>query len=100
MTQHADIPLVRDVMEDVQRATLAMQSQLQHQLSGNIQLSTALRVIGYLKRLTVFGDRELRVVFLQCRTSYLSELLSQIPNANAYIYVRSEPRPPRMLSQR
>lgn len=51
-------------------------------------MASALRVIGHLKRLGSHTDAELRVVFLQCRTTFLSENLNQIPTANAYVFVR------------
>lgn len=74
-------------MQDVQRATASMQAQLQQQLCGNVSLSTSIRIIGYLKRLAVHSERELRVVFLQSRGAFLAHLISQIPTSNSYIFV-------------
>jgi hypothetical protein len=76
-------------MDDVKLSTIAMQMQLHQQLRGNVQLPVCLRVIGYLKRLSVYNEKELRYVFLQCRNSYLEECIGQIPTSNVSQHVRS-----------
>lgn len=74
-------------MEDVNASARTMQAQLHQQLCGDIQLPGCLRVIGYLRRLSMYSDRELRITFLQCRTVYLNECLNKILATNPYNYV-------------
>lgn len=63
--------------------------QLHHELrSSNVQLPVCLRIIGYLKRLGIYNERELRLSFLQSRGSWLHNTLNSIPTSNPYSYVK------------
>ena len=86
-SQHHDIPIVRIVAEEIKESTTAMQRQLHSLLSGAVTLPTCLRLIGFLRRLGLYSDFELRIIYLQCRTAFLNEKLSLIPSTNAYAYV-------------
>lgn len=86
-SQHHDIPIIRMVAEEIKESTTAMQRQLHTLLSGSVTLPSCLRLIGFLRRLGLYSDFELRIVYLQCRSAFLNEKLSLIPSTNAYAYI-------------
>lgn len=85
--QHQDIPVIRLVAEEIKASTIAMQIQLHQSLSGAITLPGCLRIIGYLKRLGIYSDWELRIVYLQCRGQYMNESLAVVPTNNHYNFL-------------
>lgn len=80
-----DEDIVSSVCNEVVALIRQMVLQLVSLLRGPVQLPTSLRVIGYLRRLEVFSESRLRMLFLQCRGDWLRASLdsSVSPNAQA-----------------
>ena len=74
------IPLVSSVVKAVQGSLKVMLQSLLAQLRAPIQLPACLRVVGYLRRMDVFTETELRLRFLQARDAWLTGVLSSIPD--------------------
>ena len=72
------IPLVASVVKAVQGSMKVMLHSLLAQLRTPIQLPACLRVVGYLRRMDIFTETELRLRFLQARDSWLSGTLTTI----------------------
>ena len=81
------IPLIQSIARDVSSTMDLMQSQLLQLLGTSIQLPACLKTIGYLRRMGVFEEGELRIKFLQTRNSWLQHTLSAIPSDDAYSYL-------------
>jgi conserved oligomeric Golgi complex subunit 8 len=80
-----DEDIVLAVCSEVEALTRQMVLQLVAMLRGPVPLPTSLRVVGYLRRLRVFPEIRLRMLFLQCRGDWLRSTLdsSVAPNAQA-----------------
>nr|SVE82440.1 EOG090X04G7 [Daphnia magna] len=81
------IPLIVKVAQEVQSCTRLMLSQLIAQLKMPAQLPHCLKVVGYLRRMGVFSEEEIRLKFLQARDSWFKSTLEEIPKEDAYQHI-------------
>ncbi|GFY96752.1 conserved oligomeric Golgi complex component-related / COG complex component-like protein [Actinidia rufa] len=52
------------------------------------ELPECLRIIGYLRRIGVFSEYEMRLQFLRCREAWLTGILDDLDQRNAYDYLK------------
>uniref|UniRef100_A0AAG5DKM5 Conserved oligomeric Golgi complex subunit 8 n=1 Tax=Anopheles atroparvus TaxID=41427 RepID=A0AAG5DKM5_ANOAO len=86
-TKHGNIPVIASINEAVESAWHTMLMQLLAQLRTDLQLPKCLQVVGYLRRMQAFSTSELKLKFLQARTSWLKELLASIPVEDAHLHL-------------
>eukprot|EP00803_Ostreobium_quekettii_P001524 evm.model.scf_1615.4 EVM.evm.TU.scf_1615.4 scf_1615:21411-23072(+) len=85
---HGNMAVVKDLVEEVQGVTNLMLRQLVQKLKSSIQLPECLSVIGYLRRLGLFTERELRLCFLGCREEWIGGLVADLDDGNPYEYLK------------
>ncbi|KAK6236711.1 hypothetical protein SCA6_012048 [Theobroma cacao] len=87
-TMHPKLPVIQALAAEVRQTTQSLLSQLLQKLRSNIQLPECLRIIGYLRRIGVFSEYEMRLQFLRCRESWLTGILEDWDQRNAYEYLK------------
>ncbi|KAL2471977.1 conserved oligomeric Golgi complex component-related [Abeliophyllum distichum] len=87
-TMHPKIPVIQALAAEVRQTTQSLLSQLLQKLRSNIQLPECLRIIGYLRRIGVFSEYEMRLQFLRCRQAWLTGILDDLDQRNPYEYLK------------
>ncbi|KAM5566083.1 hypothetical protein ABKV19_019859 [Rosa sericea] len=87
-TMHPKLPVIQALAAEVRQTTQSLLSQLLQKLRSNIQLPECLRIIGYLRRIGVFSEYEMRLQFLRCRQAWLTGILEDLDQRNAYEYLK------------
>jgi len=72
------IPIITNIIHDIRLSLEYMLEQLINQLQTNIQLPACLRIMGFIRRMDIYNELELRVCFLQARTHFLHKRLNLI----------------------
>ncbi|CAF1169396.1 unnamed protein product [Adineta steineri] len=72
------IPIVTNIVNDVRLSLEYMLEQLINQLQTQIQLPACLRIMGFIRRMDIYNELELRLCFLQARTQFLHKRLNLI----------------------
>ncbi|XP_053684204.1 conserved oligomeric Golgi complex subunit 8 [Sabethes cyaneus] len=86
-SKHGDIPVIANIQGAVEAAWHTMLVQLLSQLRTDLQLPKCLQVVGYLRRMQAFTTPELKLKFLQIRTSWFRNLLGKIPQQDAHTHL-------------
>jgi len=66
------VPLMAAVVRDVRTSSAWMLNQLLARLRGQVQLPECLKIIGYVRRMGVFDETQLRLKFLQAREAHFA----------------------------
>ncbi|KAG0632021.1 hypothetical protein M758_1G298600 [Ceratodon purpureus] len=87
-TMHSRLPVIQSLEADVRQTTQSLLAQILQRLRSNIPLPECLRVIGYLRRLAVFNEHEIRLQFLRCREAWLVGIIDDLDQSNPYEYLK------------
>ena len=85
---HGHLPIVDMIGEEVMEVSQAMMEQLLERLQSSIQLAECLKVVGYIRRLGVFSDQQLRTEFLERRGKWIETCLDELDSLNPYEYLK------------
>jgi hypothetical protein len=74
--------IVSDLVKQVDDSTLKIINRLISGLAGQLNLANAIKTLGYLKRLGIDSDVELKTLFLRSRGQYLEIMVARVEVAD------------------
>jgi hypothetical protein len=77
-SRYRRVSLMEQIETDVRQSIQVMLQQLLMSLKDGINLHSCIRVIGYLRRLRMFSDAELRILFLEARLEHFYDCIQQL----------------------
>lgn len=84
---HPDDQLICSVCDEMHTLTQQMVLQLLILLRSAVQLPTCLRVVGFLRRLRLFPEFRLRMIFLHCRGEWMRATLDSASAVSPQIHL-------------
>ena len=82
-SKHGNISVINSIIVAVESSWHSMLCQILSQLRTDLQLPKCLQIVGYLRRMQAFSNIELKLKFLQARTTWFKQILADIPKENA-----------------
>ena len=72
------VPVAARLASEAGLGVRSLLAQLLYRLRGPVQLPECLRLVGYLRRLGVFSEHQLRLTFLRCRDAWLATCIADL----------------------
>lgn len=83
---YGDVPVINILTKEVAAGAELMLEQLLSRLSDAIQLPECLRIIGYVRRLGMLQEKQLRVAFLRRREAWILSSIAELESDGRTAY--------------
>ncbi|KAN0025398.1 hypothetical protein ACTFIU_003659 [Dictyostelium citrinum] len=86
--QYSNNSVIVEIIKEIKVCTRSLISTLQQQLRQDITLTNCIKTIGYLRRLSIYKENELKIIFLHSRDQWLiNSLKFDITDSNHVTYL-------------
>ncbi|KAK5574561.1 hypothetical protein RB653_009814 [Dictyostelium firmibasis] len=86
--QYSNNTVIIEIIKEIKICTRSLISTLQQQLRQDITLTNCIKTIGYLRRLSIYKENELKIIFLHSRDQWLiNSLKFDITDSNHVTYL-------------
>lgn len=85
---HGDLRSVQSLAEASVRGKDLILAHLTDKLKSGIQLPECLSVVGYLRRLGVYSERDLRLCFLLCREQWIMSIVAELDATQPFDFLK------------